>query len=102
MLLQNKTNAVLSRIRPMCHSAEMELRAVCCLLITCLLYTSSADKEFFTSIGQMTDLLYMEKDLVTSLKDYIRARRASWIRSKSGLRSWMCCHPRPFRTRRDF
>uniref|UniRef100_A0AAY4BZR4 procollagen-proline 4-dioxygenase n=1 Tax=Denticeps clupeoides TaxID=299321 RepID=A0AAY4BZR4_9TELE len=28
---------------------------------------------FFTSIGQMTDLLFTEKDLVTSLKDYIQA-----------------------------
>uniref|UniRef100_A0A4W5MYB7 procollagen-proline 4-dioxygenase n=1 Tax=Hucho hucho TaxID=62062 RepID=A0A4W5MYB7_9TELE len=51
----------------------MELRGVCCVLLTCLFYTSSADKDFFTSIGQMTDLLYTEKDLVTSLKDYIRA-----------------------------
>uniref|UniRef100_A0A4W5MTR1 Prolyl 4-hydroxylase subunit alpha-1 n=1 Tax=Hucho hucho TaxID=62062 RepID=A0A4W5MTR1_9TELE len=52
---------------------KMELRGVCCVLLTCLFYTSSADKDFFTSIGQMTDLLYTEKDLVTSLKDYIRA-----------------------------
>ncbi|XP_077310525.1 prolyl 4-hydroxylase subunit alpha-1 isoform X3 [Lithobates pipiens] len=29
--------------------------------------------DFFTSIGHMTDLLYTEKDLVTSLKDYIKA-----------------------------
>lgn len=28
------------------------------------------------SIGQMTDLLFMEKDLVTSLKDYIKAEES--------------------------
>ncbi|XP_040885369.1 prolyl 4-hydroxylase subunit alpha-1-like isoform X2 [Toxotes jaculatrix] len=44
------------------------------LLIHCLLFSSSsAHNDFFTSIGQMTDLLFTEKDLVTSLKDYIRA-----------------------------
>uniref|UniRef100_A0A7N6AYH4 procollagen-proline 4-dioxygenase n=1 Tax=Anabas testudineus TaxID=64144 RepID=A0A7N6AYH4_ANATE len=49
--------------------------AVCWwLLIHCLLFmSSSAHNDFFTSIGQMTDLLFTEKDLVTSLKDYIRA-----------------------------
>ncbi|XP_069543809.1 prolyl 4-hydroxylase subunit alpha-1-like isoform X1 [Brachyistius frenatus] len=39
------------------------------LLFTCC----SAHNDFFTSIGQMTDLLFTEKDLVTCLKDYIRA-----------------------------
>ncbi|XP_071318227.1 prolyl 4-hydroxylase subunit alpha-1a isoform X1 [Trachinotus anak] len=48
--------------------------AVCWwLLMLCLLTSSSAHNDFFTSIGQMTDLLFTEKDLVTSLKDYIRA-----------------------------
>uniref|UniRef100_A0A1A8GDA8 Prolyl 4-hydroxylase subunit alpha-1 n=1 Tax=Nothobranchius korthausae TaxID=1143690 RepID=A0A1A8GDA8_9TELE len=43
-------------------------------IVHLLLFTStSASSDFFTSIGQMTDLLFMEKDLVTSLKDYIRA-----------------------------
>lgn len=28
------------------------------------------------STGQMTDLLFMEKDLVTSLKDYIKAEES--------------------------
>ncbi|XP_053307291.1 prolyl 4-hydroxylase subunit alpha-1 isoform X4 [Spea bombifrons] len=32
-----------------------------------------AHTDFFTSIGHMTDLLSTEKDLVTSLKDYIKA-----------------------------
>ncbi|XP_049915362.1 prolyl 4-hydroxylase subunit alpha-1-like [Epinephelus moara] len=48
--------------------------AFCWLLIHILLFSCcSAHNDFFTSIGQMTDLLFTEKDLVTSLKDYIRA-----------------------------
>lgn len=48
--------------------------ALCWLLIHILLFSCcSAHNDFFTSIGQMTDLLFTEKDLVTSLKDYIRA-----------------------------
>ncbi|XP_024152696.1 prolyl 4-hydroxylase subunit alpha-1b isoform X1 [Oryzias melastigma] len=50
----------------------MELPCWCLLLLSCL-ESLSANNDFFTSIGQMTDLLYTEKDLVTSLKDYIRA-----------------------------
>ncbi|XP_044034133.1 prolyl 4-hydroxylase subunit alpha-1a isoform X1 [Siniperca chuatsi] len=51
--------------------------AFCCLLIHVLLFTcSSAHNDFFTSIGHMTDLLFTEKDLVTSLKDYIRAEES--------------------------
>uniref|UniRef100_A0A3Q1G0T8 Prolyl 4-hydroxylase subunit alpha-1 n=1 Tax=Acanthochromis polyacanthus TaxID=80966 RepID=A0A3Q1G0T8_9TELE len=44
-----------------------------CLLLLLSLQSLSAHNDFFTSIGQMTDLLYTEKDLVTSLKDYIKA-----------------------------
>ncbi|XP_067091995.1 prolyl 4-hydroxylase subunit alpha-1b isoform X3 [Osmerus mordax] len=52
----------------------MELRCSWCVLVLSnLLQTLSAHGDFFTSIGHMTDLLYTEKDLVTSLKDYIRA-----------------------------
>ncbi|XP_017332645.1 prolyl 4-hydroxylase subunit alpha-1b isoform X2 [Ictalurus punctatus] len=47
--------------------------ALCWLMLSLLLQTLHAHNDFFTSIGQMTDLLYTEKDLVTSLKDYIRA-----------------------------
>uniref|UniRef100_A0A6Q2XSY1 procollagen-proline 4-dioxygenase n=1 Tax=Esox lucius TaxID=8010 RepID=A0A6Q2XSY1_ESOLU len=43
----------------------------CVLVLSCLLQTFSAYSDFYTSIGQMTDLLYTEKDLVTSLKNYI-------------------------------
>uniref|UniRef100_A0A8C5DNC4 Prolyl 4-hydroxylase subunit alpha-1 n=1 Tax=Gouania willdenowi TaxID=441366 RepID=A0A8C5DNC4_GOUWI len=51
---------------------RMELKCWCLLLLSGL-QSISANHDFFTSIGQMTDLLYTEKDLVTSLKDYIRA-----------------------------
>uniref|UniRef100_A0A4W5NY29 Prolyl 4-hydroxylase subunit alpha-1 n=1 Tax=Hucho hucho TaxID=62062 RepID=A0A4W5NY29_9TELE len=52
----------------------MERRCWWCLLaLSCLLQTFSAHSDFYTSIGHMTDLLYTEKDLVTSLKDYITA-----------------------------
>ncbi|XP_030642153.1 prolyl 4-hydroxylase subunit alpha-1b isoform X2 [Chanos chanos] len=46
---------------------------LCLLVLSSVLHTLTAHNDFFTSIGQMTDLLYTEKDLVTSLKDYIRA-----------------------------
>uniref|UniRef100_A0A8C5YYF8 Prolyl 4-hydroxylase subunit alpha-1 n=2 Tax=Marmotini TaxID=337730 RepID=A0A8C5YYF8_MARMA len=45
----------------------------CILIIGILLPQSLAHPGFFTSIGQMTDLIHTEKDLVTSLKDYIKA-----------------------------
>ncbi|XP_078499215.1 prolyl 4-hydroxylase subunit alpha-1 isoform X2 [Lissotriton helveticus] len=43
------------------------------VLLLGLLSYSCGHADFFTSIGHMTDLLNTEKDLVTSLKDYIRA-----------------------------
>ncbi|XP_053291793.1 prolyl 4-hydroxylase subunit alpha-1b isoform X2 [Pleuronectes platessa] len=52
--------------------SRMELLSWCLLLLSCLPLLA-ANNDFFTSIGQMTDLLYTEKDLVTSLKDYILA-----------------------------
>ncbi|OPJ84797.1 prolyl 4-hydroxylase subunit alpha-1 isoform C [Patagioenas fasciata monilis] len=33
-------------------------------------------RDFFTSIGHMTDLIHTEKDLVVSLKDYIKAEES--------------------------
>ncbi|XP_037594215.1 prolyl 4-hydroxylase subunit alpha-1 isoform X2 [Cebus imitator] len=45
----------------------------CILIVGILLPQSLAHPGFFTSIGQMTDLIHTEKDLVTSLKDYIKA-----------------------------
>nr|XP_046233320.1 prolyl 4-hydroxylase subunit alpha-1-like isoform X8 [Scatophagus argus] len=50
--------------------------AFCWLLILLLLTCSSTHADFFTSVGHMTDLLFTEKDLVTSLKDYIRAEES--------------------------
>ncbi|XP_006761025.1 PREDICTED: prolyl 4-hydroxylase subunit alpha-1 isoform X2 [Myotis davidii] len=43
------------------------------LIVGILLPQSLAHPGFFTSIGQMTDLIHTEKDLVISLKDYIKA-----------------------------
>ncbi|XP_078055574.1 prolyl 4-hydroxylase subunit alpha-1b isoform X1 [Mustelus asterias] len=60
-------------------STVTSYRAMACIKIWCVLglgvlvSLSQAHNDFFTSIGQMTDLLYTEKDLVTSLKDYIKA-----------------------------
>ncbi|XP_038638723.1 prolyl 4-hydroxylase subunit alpha-1-like isoform X2 [Scyliorhinus canicula] len=48
----------------------------CVLGLGVLVSLSRAHNSFFTSIGQMTDLLYTEKDLVTSLKDYIKAEES--------------------------
>ncbi|XP_068576057.1 prolyl 4-hydroxylase subunit alpha-1b isoform X3 [Cebidichthys violaceus] len=62
-------------------SFRMELPCLCLLLLSCL-QSLSANHDFFTSIGQMTDLLYTEKDLVTSLKDYIRAEENKLERVK--------------------
>ncbi|XP_053167364.1 prolyl 4-hydroxylase subunit alpha-1 isoform X1 [Hemicordylus capensis] len=46
------------------------------LVLSVLLSPSYAHTDFFTSIGHMTDLLNTEKDLVTSLKDYIKAEES--------------------------
>ncbi|XP_061491297.1 prolyl 4-hydroxylase subunit alpha-1 isoform X2 [Rhineura floridana] len=47
------------------------------LLVLCVLLPSTyAHTDFFTSIGHMTDLINTEKDLVTSLKDYIKAEES--------------------------
>ncbi|XP_072484319.1 prolyl 4-hydroxylase subunit alpha-1 isoform X2 [Notamacropus eugenii] len=45
----------------------------CMLIVGLLLHRALAHTDFFTSIGHMTDLIHTEKDLVTSLKDYIKA-----------------------------
>ncbi|XP_036379964.1 prolyl 4-hydroxylase subunit alpha-2 isoform X2 [Megalops cyprinoides] len=42
-----------------------------------------AKGEVFTSIGQMTDLIYTEKELVQSLKEYIQAEEAKLAAVKS-------------------
>ncbi|KAJ8247989.1 hypothetical protein GJAV_G00236910 [Gymnothorax javanicus] len=56
---------------------KMQMCSLCCVLLMLLqLQCSSAHMDFFTSTGQMTDLLYTEKDLVASLKDYILAEES--------------------------
>ncbi|XP_063291398.1 prolyl 4-hydroxylase subunit alpha-1 isoform X3 [Pelobates fuscus] len=52
------------------------------LLLLGLLSLCSAHTDFFTSIGHMTDLLNTEKDLVTSLKDYIMAEELKLTKIK--------------------
>lgn len=49
--------------------------------VICDYGTGDQHVSFFPS-GQMTDLLYTEKDLVTSLKDYIRAEENKLERVK--------------------
>ncbi|XP_054839211.1 prolyl 4-hydroxylase subunit alpha-1 isoform X2 [Eublepharis macularius] len=46
------------------------------LIFGVLLPSCYAHTDFFTSIGHMTDLINTEKDLVTSLKDYIKAEES--------------------------
>uniref|UniRef100_A0A673YM47 procollagen-proline 4-dioxygenase n=1 Tax=Salmo trutta TaxID=8032 RepID=A0A673YM47_SALTR len=43
----------------------------------------SVQAEVFTSIGQMTDLIYTEKELVQSLKEYIKAEESKLDAVKS-------------------
>ncbi|XP_053321299.1 prolyl 4-hydroxylase subunit alpha-2 isoform X2 [Spea bombifrons] len=53
------------------------------LLLIDLCYVLHVEAEFFTSIGQMTDLIYKEKDLVHSLKEYIREEEERLSKIKS-------------------
>ncbi|PKK22001.1 prolyl 4-hydroxylase subunit alpha-1 isoform X4 [Columba livia] len=48
----------------------------CTVALGLLLPFSCAHTDFFTSIGHMTDLIHTEKDLVVSLKDYIKAEES--------------------------
>uniref|UniRef100_A0A3B3RJA3 procollagen-proline 4-dioxygenase n=1 Tax=Paramormyrops kingsleyae TaxID=1676925 RepID=A0A3B3RJA3_9TELE len=47
------------------------------------LLISASRAEIFTSIGQMTDLIYTEKELVQSLKEYIQAEESKLAAVKS-------------------
>ncbi|XP_054611799.1 prolyl 4-hydroxylase subunit alpha-2 isoform X2 [Dunckerocampus dactyliophorus] len=51
------------------------------LLCCCCCWITQA--EIFTSIGQMTDLLYTEKELVHSLREYIKAEESKLAEVKS-------------------
>ncbi|XP_067852162.1 prolyl 4-hydroxylase subunit alpha-2-like isoform X1 [Heptranchias perlo] len=53
------------------------------LLLANWCYVQETQAEFFTSIGQMTDLIYTEKDLVKSLKEYIKAEETKLTAIKS-------------------
>ncbi|KAM9462495.1 prolyl 4-hydroxylase subunit alpha-1a isoform 2-T2 [Clarias gariepinus] len=81
----------------------METRSIwCVLLISSLLHNCFAHNDFYTSIGQMTDLLFMEKDLVTSLKDYIRAEEGKlqqvkhWVEKMETLTATATYDPEGF------
>ncbi|KAK5858849.1 hypothetical protein PBY51_002962 [Eleginops maclovinus] len=52
------------------------------LLCSCCCWTTQA--EIFTSISQMTDLIYTEKELVQSLSEYIKAEESKL----STIQSW--------------
>ncbi|XP_072439606.1 prolyl 4-hydroxylase subunit alpha-1-like isoform X4 [Chiloscyllium punctatum] len=67
---ENSTSKV-----PSCQ-AMAYVKIWCILGLGVLVSLTRAHTDFFTSIGQMTDLLYTEKDLVTSLKDYIKAEES--------------------------
>ncbi|XP_066197902.1 prolyl 4-hydroxylase subunit alpha-2 isoform X1 [Saccopteryx leptura] len=68
---------------PMLPSATMKLQ-VSTLLVACFAVLACVQAEFFTSIGHMTDLIYAEKDLVQSLKEYILVEEAKL----SEIKSW--------------
>ncbi|KAG8439203.1 hypothetical protein GDO86_005429 [Hymenochirus boettgeri] len=53
------------------------------LLLVNLCCICQVQAEFFTSIGQMTDLIYKERDLVQSLKEYIRDEEERLSKIKS-------------------
>uniref|UniRef100_A0A6Q2XS97 procollagen-proline 4-dioxygenase n=1 Tax=Esox lucius TaxID=8010 RepID=A0A6Q2XS97_ESOLU len=65
------------------HLSLLTLTLFCCCW--------SIQAEIFTSIGQMTDLIYTEKELVQSLKEYIKAEEykleavKSWANRLEGL-----------------
>uniref|UniRef100_A0A4W3H4W3 Prolyl 4-hydroxylase subunit alpha-1 n=1 Tax=Callorhinchus milii TaxID=7868 RepID=A0A4W3H4W3_CALMI len=58
------------------------IKVWCILWMGALISQTQAYSDFFTSIGHMTDLLYTEKDLVTSLKDYIKAEETKLTQIK--------------------
>ncbi|XP_078267867.1 prolyl 4-hydroxylase subunit alpha-2 isoform X1 [Rhinoraja longicauda] len=60
----------------------MRISAFSFLWINCC-YVWQVKAEFFTSIGQMTDLIFTEKDLVKSLKEYITAEETKLTAIKS-------------------
>ncbi|XP_039630821.1 prolyl 4-hydroxylase subunit alpha-2 isoform X1 [Polypterus senegalus] len=62
---------------------KMKRKGVLVFLTFQFCCTWFADAEVFTSIGQMTDLIFTEKELVHSLKEYIRAEESKLEKIKS-------------------
>ena len=54
----------------------MAMRSFCLFLVTLTLITTATCTEWFSSLGQMEDLIYAEQDLILSLKRYIQAEEA--------------------------
>ncbi|XP_077358833.1 prolyl 4-hydroxylase subunit alpha-1-like [Festucalex cinctus] len=75
---------------------------VSCLLLILISFSFSAADEFYTSIGQMTELLYTEQELLTSLKDYISAEENKlekvkrWSQQLSNLSAFSIQEPEVF------
>ena len=57
---------------------------LCCLFIflCIILHNNYASCEWFSSLGQMEDLVQDEMDLITSLRDYISAEEMKLYRIK--------------------
>ncbi|XP_064172845.1 prolyl 4-hydroxylase subunit alpha-1-like isoform X3 [Anguilla rostrata] len=88
---------------PVLVRLRMQVCSVCCILLVIFQFQpSSAHNDFFTSIGQMTDLVYTEKDLVSSLKDYIQAEESKleqvkrWVEMLDSLTSTAMQDPEGF------
>nr|XP_044636358.1 prolyl 4-hydroxylase subunit alpha-2 isoform X3 [Equus asinus] len=69
-------------LAPTLPSVTMKFR-VSVLLVAWFGVLGCVQAEFFTSIGHMTDLIYAEKDLVQSLKEYILVEEAKLSKIKS-------------------
>ncbi|XP_036080456.1 prolyl 4-hydroxylase subunit alpha-2 isoform X6 [Rousettus aegyptiacus] len=77
-----KTGLVQPQSSVMLPSVTMKLQ-VSMLLVAWFAVLGCVQAEFFTSIGHMTDLIYAEKDLVQSLKEYILMEEAKLSKIKS-------------------
>ncbi|MGH0117909.1 UNVERIFIED_CONTAM: hypothetical protein FKN15_074376 [Acipenser sinensis] len=66
-----------------CVSVKMMKFWLLSLLLIQSWCSRCAEAEIFTSIGQMTDLIFTEKELVQSLKEYIRKEESRLVQIKS-------------------
>ncbi|XP_077482022.1 prolyl 4-hydroxylase subunit alpha-1-like isoform X2 [Stigmatopora argus] len=73
-----------------------------CYLLLILFSFSSAHDEFYSSIGQMTELLYVEKDLLTSLANYIQVEQIKldqikrWAQNQANVLAFSIEDPESF------